>query len=286
MRIYPICQGVFSLFDAAVGGTAEGDAEPRRGNKVVRLTGGREFSFSSFVLTKEEKETKRRRKTTRGGFRTSSRNRRWLGLQVFALTRTVRSSFPHAATAARGPLPSGLPLLKTTRGGLRAPIWTPPGSARTHPVRAGHLAGPRVDFRIFIVYRRRGGRPRPPVPVNLRTINQPCRGRLSRRPVSSNFLNARRKKVAASPLILFSGRQERRPLRKRINRILRNSMVPWAAVGGGPYGVVINASGSRYTGRPGVRPVRKEFDNAACGPSGSLAPTETTRSQPHQRGPM
>ena len=49
---------------------------------------------------------------------------------------------------------------------------------------------------------------------------------------------------------------------------------PWAAAR-----TAYNAklSGSRYTGRPGVRPVRKEFDNAACGPSGSLAPTETTR---------
>ena len=45
------------------------------------------------------------------------------------------------------------------------------------------------------------------------------------------------KKVATLPLIYKSGRQERRPLRKRINRISRNSMVPRAAVGGGPYGV-------------------------------------------------
>ncbi len=38
-----------------------------------------------------------------GGPPTSSRNRRWFALQVFGLTRQVRSSFPHRATARWGP---------------------------------------------------------------------------------------------------------------------------------------------------------------------------------------
>ena len=49
-----------------------------------------------------------------------------------------------------------------------------------------------------------------------------------------------------------TSRLERRHVRKRINRILRNSAVPWAAEGGGPYGVgrwIFGEFGVRRAGR-------------------------------------
>ena len=72
---------------------------------------------------------------------------------------------------------------------------------------------------------RRGRRPRRPVPVNHRAVNQ-----------------------------RWTGRPGGRPLRKRKNESLRNSMVRWAAVGGGPYGAVGLVFVNRQAGRPGVRP--------------------------------
>ena len=121
--------------------------------KVSALQADGDLLFS-FWISKRRKATKEEKKPGEG-FRTSSRNRRWLGLQVFALTRTVRSSSPHAATAARGPLSPGLHLLKTTTQGPRPLCGEPRGNARTesaafrtsHPVRAGHPAGP-THYRI------------------------------------------------------------------------------------------------------------------------------------------
>ncbi len=121
-------------------------------------------------------------------------------------------------------------------------------------VGAASLGGPSSyatasEFRIHFVQRtRRGRRPRRPVPVNHRVVNQ-----------------------------RWTGRPGGRPLRKRKNESLRNSMVRWAAVGGGPYGdylscfvsdcrgrrprrpVPVNhrAVNQRWTGRPGGRPLRK-----------------------------
>ncbi len=78
------------------------------------------------------------------------------------------------------------------------------------PVRAGHPAGPPNEFPVHYVLRtRRGRRPRRPVPVNHRAVNQ-----------------------------RWTGRPGGRPLRKRKNEPLRNSMVPRAAKRGGPYKVV------------------------------------------------
>ena len=140
MRIYPICQGVFSLFDAAVGGTAEGDAEPWRGNKVVRLTGGREFSFSSFVLTKEEKETKRRRKTTRGGLS------HVVAEPAMARAASVR---PHShgslllsprSDSRAGAPPLWTPPFKNDHTGAAAPMWRTPGE-RPHIPCTGRTPG-------------------------------------------------------------------------------------------------------------------------------------------------
>ena len=108
----------------------------------VRLIGGRRFAFSSFVLTKEEKATKRR-KTTRGGISTSSRKPLNLGLsslptplnlalQVFGLRRRRRTSSPRRATARRGSLsPSGAGFAPPFPIGLLpdgdpVPLWTPP----------------------------------------------------------------------------------------------------------------------------------------------------------------
>ena len=105
---------------------------------------------------------------------TSSRNRLNLGLQVFALRRTVRSSFPHRATARWGPriVSASNPLSRSPlypRGVMSSfmPRWL--GVCRavfenivSVSVRAGHPAGPCSNSRKIIVKRRTGRRPRRP----------------------------------------------------------------------------------------------------------------------------
>ncbi len=124
-------------------------APPRRGNKVVRLTGGREFSFSSFVLTKEEKETKRRRKTTRGGLS------HVVAEPAMARAASVR---PHShgslLLSPRGDSRAGAPPLwtspfKNDQRGLASPHLDSPGE-RPHAPRTGRTPGrPACRFSYF-----------------------------------------------------------------------------------------------------------------------------------------
>ena len=108
-----------------------------------------------------------------------------------------------------------------------------PGNLSSGLVGAASPGGPPSYAEInkiqgyFVQRTRRGRRPRRPVPVNIRAVNQ-----------------------------RWTGRPGGRPLQKRKNLPLRNSMVPRAAVGGGPYGVMGSCSGIRYTGRPVSGPYR------------------------------
>ncbi len=142
--------------------------------KVSALIGRTGICFSPFGFPKGERKQKRKR--NQRGLSTSSRNRRWLGLQVFALTRTVRSSFPHAATAARGPRPSGLPLKTTTQG--RASPYVENPRERPQEGCCGEWDIP--THAVFLLY----GPDTWPARVSnsSKAFNQRCRGRLSRRP--------------------------------------------------------------------------------------------------------
>ena len=72
-----------------------------------------------------------------------------------------------------------------------------------------------------------------------------------------------------------------------------NLMVPRANLGGGLYSIVINASGIRYAGRPGVRPVREPlritvlpirwcnvWADVVIGPYGQYIPNEFPANPP------
>ena len=157
----------------------------RRGfYKVARLMGGRGFAFSSFVSSKEEKATKRRKNESRG-------------IPIFPLDN---------------------PLLKTATQGPRPLCGEPQGSARTmagvesgicHARKRLRLrrvlkmwaavgGGPYGDYlscfvsdcrgrlswrpAVFLTHyvkrTRRGRPPGRPVPVNIRAVNQRWTGRL------------------------------------------------------------------------------------------------------------
>ena len=105
------------------------------------LTGGREFAFFSFVLTKGKKATKKR-KTTRGGLS------HVVAEPAMARAASVR---PHShgslllsprSDSRAGAPPLWTPPFKNDHTGAAAPMWRTPGNARTYPVRAGHPAGP------------------------------------------------------------------------------------------------------------------------------------------------
>ena len=133
----------------------------------------------------------------------SSRNRLNLGLQVFALRRQVRSSFPHRATARWGPR-----IVSAFNSLSRLPRHSPKSqllrrSALVRRMSCGHRKH-RSCFRTHefpppSVKRTRTGRT-PAGPTHFRISHAP------------SF-----KKAAASPRIKISGRQERRPLRRITN---------------------------------------------------------------------
>ena len=170
-----------------------------------------------------------------------------------------RQSISHRRTGRRPRRPTVL------RNDFPIIISFPP----THkpPVRAGHLAGPPNEFRCRPIKRLRLRRVFPtragfePAPTAVledysvifaKSFIRTCRGRLSRRPaVLRNSLRISRFPVQRFrrgcrprrpvPVNIravnqrWTGRPGGRPLRKRKNELLRNSMVTRAAKRGGPY---------------------------------------------------
>ena len=137
-----------------------------------------------------------------------------------------------------------------------------PGAFRiTHlygpDTRPAHVSTSRTYFDI----RCTGRRPRRPTVIRIDSkfqgnfVQRFRRGRPPGRPMYRIPDAPSPKKVAAPPRIIFVGRLERRPLQ----------------------GCTVDFR--EFVGRRGRRPVRRlkkvfrEFGGAACGPSGSLAPT-------------
>ena len=89
-------------------------------------------------------------------------------------------------------------------------------------VGAASSGGPPNSRKAFL-RRRRGGRPRPPVPVNLRAVNQRRTGRRPRRPTiqisgkAATFLRRAMREFEGT------GRLERRPLRVCFKKCIGNS---------------------------------------------------------------
>ena len=160
--------------------------------------------------------------------------------------------------------PLDSPLKRPHRG--RGPyVENPGGSPAREPVGADDHIGPHAAPPTSFCTRRTPGRPDA---LSNSRKSTPHRRTGRRRPRASRLTSGSK----YSP----SGAGSARPF--PIGQ--RPDGDPNAARTAGNDGI----SEIRYTGRPGVRPVQRGFEGAACGPSGSLAPTETARSYSHQRG--